>query len=215
MNQFPPTLNYFFLKNRHLGVSAYVADPVHDDQQGGGTRSSAESTDCGTVGDGDLSDRDDDDDEAKKEEDKKRQREIKRIVSQRRREVRERNEAQRVMVAAVAKLQLEAQLVPPQDALPQHDSIPLPSTTTDWGRAAEGVAKWVQIPEDVQILQERLDTEMKYGQSRRINSARLLKVKESFRRNGLLRLTYCRGRRDERYVRCRSWNAHGTRVLCP
>ena len=73
----------------------------------------------------------------------------------------------------------------------------MPSTTRDWERAAEEIAKWVECTEDVHILQVKFNTEMKYGQSRRINSARLLKVKELFRRNSILRIMYCTGPRDD------------------
>ena len=170
-------------------MSAPKGHPFDDDQQVGGTRSSAESTDCGSDGD---EDGDDDEDDAKNEE-KKRQRDIKRIVRQRSRKIEEKKDALRAM----ATLQLQAQPLPPRVALPEYDLIPLPSTTTDWERAADEVAKWVESTEDVHILQVKFDTEMKYGQSRRINSARLLKVKESFRRNGLLRVFYCTGPRDD------------------
>ena len=165
-------------------VLAPEGDPADDDQQVGGTRSSAESTDCGSDGDK----HGDDDEEDAMNEEKMRQRGIKRIVRQRRREIEETKDALRAMEASMATLQLQAQPLPPPDALPEHDLMTLPSTTTDWERAADEVAKWLKTTEDVHILQVTLDTEMKYGQSRRTNSARLLQVKKSFRRNGLLRL---------------------------
>ena len=76
----------------------------------------------------------------------------------------------------MATLQLQAQLLPPRDALPEHDLIPLRSTAVDWERTADNVVKWVESTEDVQILQVNF-----HGQARRIHSASLLKVKESFR----------------------------------
>ena len=97
------------------------------------------------------------DDIGKNEEDKKRQREIQRIMRQHTRKIEEKKEALRAM-ASVAILQLQAQPLHQLDALPQHDSIPLPSTTTDWERAAEEVAKWRQCIEDVDILQVKFDT---------------------------------------------------------
>ena len=123
-------------------ASAPERDFAHDDQQGGGTCSSAESTDCGSDGDEDAADGDDDEDNAKNEV-KERQREIKRIMRQRRREIGEAKDALRAMEARVATVQLQAQPLPQQDALPEHDLIPLPSTTTDSERAADEVAQWV------------------------------------------------------------------------
>ena len=118
-------------------------------------------------------------------------------MRQRRREIGETKAPLRAMEASLATLQLRAQPLPPRHALPEHDLIPLPSTTTYWERAADEVAMWVESTEDFNILQVKFSTEMKYGQSPRINSARLLKVKELFRRNGLFRLIYCTGPRDD------------------
>ena len=114
-------------------MSAPEGDPVGDDPQVGGSRSSRESTDCGSDGDGDG----DDDEVHTKNEGKTRQREIKRMVRQRRRKIEETKDALRGMAASVATLQLQAQPLPPRDALLEHDLIPLPSTTTDGERAAE------------------------------------------------------------------------------
>ena len=114
-------------------VSAPDGDPADDDQQVGWTPSSAESMDCRNDG---GEDGNDDKDDAKDEE-KKRQLKIKRIVRQRRRGNDETKDALRAMEARVATLQLQAQPLPLRDALPEHDFIPLKSTTTDWQRAAD------------------------------------------------------------------------------
>ena len=138
-------------------VSTDEGDPVHDAHQSRGSRSSAESTECGTDGDIDPEDGDDNDDKSENEEDKKKEREIRRIMRQRTCKIEEKKEALRAM-ASVATLQLQAQPLHQLDALPQHDWIPLPSTTRDWEGAAEEVAKWLECTEDVDILQVKFDT---------------------------------------------------------